>query len=159
MENLQYIEWLLSEPRSNSLCAKPTKHTFGLNELEYLGCIISNSTAKQDPKKTKATSPINLKELQVFLSFCNYYGHFVYYFSDIVGPFYTLLHKEATWHWTEPEESAICSLCTTLCSNPVLALPDFTKVFQIESNASDTTIGILFTQQHISVEKPLLTKY
>ena len=47
------------------------------------------------------------------------------------------------------------SLCTALCSHPILALPDFTKPFCIESDASDTAVGGVFTQQHVSVHKPI----
>ena len=45
-KHLQYIEWVLSKLRSNYLFEKPTKCEFGLTELEYLGHIISNGTAK-----------------------------------------------------------------------------------------------------------------
>ena len=49
----------------------------------------------------------------------------------------------------------MCFLCTALCSHPVLALPDFTKPFQIESDASETTVGGVLTQKHASVYKPI----
>ena len=47
------------------------------------------------------------------------------------------------------------SLCTALCSHPILALPDFTKPFCIESDASDTAVGGILTQEHASIHKPL----
>ena len=49
----------------------------------------------------------------------------------------------------------ICSLCTALCSHPVLALPDFTKPFHIESDASNTAVGGVLTQEHASIHKPI----
>ena len=66
--------------------------------------------------------------------------------ADTSAHLYTLLYNEATWHWTDTEESAMCSLCTALCSHTVLALPDFTKPFQIGSDASETAVGDVFTQ-------------
>ena len=79
----------------------------------------------------------------------------MHHFADIAAPLYALLFKEATWHWTDTEESAMHSLCTALCSHPVLALPDFTKPFHIESDASDTAVGGVLTQEHASVRKPI----
>ena len=66
------------------LFEKPTKYGFGLTELLFLGLIISSGIFKPDPKKTEVilqwNSPTNVKELQVFLGFVNYYSHFVRYF-------------------------------------------------------------------------------
>ena len=47
------------------------------------------------------------------------------------------------------------SLCTALCSHPVLALPDFTKPFHIESDASDTAVDGVLIQEHAFVHKPI----
>ena len=47
------------------------------------------------------------------------------------------------------------SLCTSLCSHPALTMPDFTKPFCIESNASNTAVGGILTQKHISIHIPI----
>ena len=91
----------------------------------------------------------------MFLGFCNYYGHFLHHFIDIAIPPYTLLHKGVNWHWTDNEESTMHYLCAVLYSHPVHALPDFTKPFQIKNNASDTTVGGIFTQLHASSHKAI----
>ena len=46
-------------------------------------------------------------------------------------------------------------LCAVLHSHPAFALLDFTKPFHIESNASDTTVGGVFTQENASIHKPI----
>ena len=89
----------------------------------------------------------------MFLGSYNYYGHFVHQFADISDPLYALLYKEAIWHWTNIVESAINSLCTALCSHPVLALLEYTKPFQIESDASDTAVSSVITQEHAYIHK------
>ena len=47
----------------------------------------------------------------------------------------------------------MCSLCIALCSYPVFALPDFTKLFCIESDASDNAVGGVLTQEHVPDHK------
>ena len=63
--------------------------------------------------------------------------------------------KEVYWHCSNAEKSSIRSLCTALCSHFVLALPDFTKPFYIESDASDNAVGSVLTQEHASIHKPI----
>ena len=41
-------------------------------------------------------------------------------------------------------------LSTALCSHHVLALPEFTKPFQIESDVSDIAVSGVLTQEHAS---------
>ena len=79
----------------------------------------------------------------------------MHYLAKIGAPLYAFFHKEFFWHLTNTEESAIHSLCTTLCSHSVLTLPDFTKPFRIESNISETAVGGVFTKEHASVHKPI----
>ena len=47
------------------------------------------------------------------------------------------------------------SLCTASCSYPILSLPDITKLFQIESYASDTTVLSICTQEQVSSHKSI----
>ena len=77
------------------------------------------------------------------------------YFTEIAAPLYDLLCKEVSWHWIETEKSDMCSLCTSLYCHPVLALPDSTRPFCIESDASETAVGGVLTQEHASVQKPI----
>ena len=70
-------------------------------------------------------------------------------------PFYALLYREATWNRTGTEESAMQSLCTVLCCNTIHAVPDFTKLFQTKSDASNTFVGSILSQEHASFHKPI----
>ena len=47
------------------------------------------------------------------------------------------------------------SLYTALCSHLVLAIPDYTKPFHIESDAFDTAVGGILMQEHTSIHKPI----
>ena len=56
--------------------------------IEYLSYVIGNGEVHIDPSKITAVAewqePKNLKELQRFLGFCNYYCYFIKDFSKIV---------------------------------------------------------------------------
>ena len=62
--------------------------------MEYLGYIILSGTVKLYTKKTEAISKwaslTKPRELQVFLGFYNYYGHFICHFANLAEPLYNL---------------------------------------------------------------------
>ena len=47
------------------------------------------------------------------------------------------------------------SLRPALCSHPISVLLDFTKLFQIESNASNTAVGRVIIKQQVFMYKPI----
>lgn len=55
----------------------------------------------------------------------------------ISRPLTNLLKKNAVFSWTEDKEHSLRALLKTLISAPVLALPDFAKEFEVETDASD----------------------
>ena len=69
-------------------------------------------------------SPTNVKELQVFLNYYNYYGRFVHCFAGISAPLYAPLCKKVTWHCLDTE-----GLLFTPC-----ALPYTTILFLLSQN-------------------------
>lgn len=62
-------------------------------------------------------------------------------------PLTDLLKKHSLFHWTASHQACFESLKQALISAPVLALPNFTKSFSIETDASSTGIGAVLTQQ------------
>jgi len=81
----------------NQLYIKCSKCSFGWQELEYLGYIISKEGVKVDPLKIEAMQtwplPKSLRSLQGFLKLIGYYCKFVKDYVNIVAP--TFIKKNA----------------------------------------------------------------
>ncbi|KAL4318204.1 hypothetical protein GQ457_18G013820 [Hibiscus cannabinus] len=131
-------------------CSKRSKCTFGQTKVEYLGHIISELGLVVDPTKveaiTKWPTPTNIREVRGFLGIVSYYRKFIKDFATIAAPISDLLRKGVQFEWTVEAQSAMDSLKQCLSSTPVLSLPDFTKPFQVETDASGIGIGAVLTQ-------------
>lgn len=66
-------------------------------------------------------------------------------FGSIAKPLTNMLKKDG-FVWTPTAEAAFDKLKVALISTPVLALPDFTKDFTIECDASDVGLGVILSQ-------------
>jgi hypothetical protein len=53
--------------------------------------------------------------------------------------------------WTNEHDVAFQTLKTSLITTPVLALPDFSKQFWIETDASDVSVGAVLMQDNHSI--------
>ena len=73
------------------------KFFFGVQEVKYMGHIVSHEGVKVDPNKIKAIKewkvPTTIKQLRGFLGLTEYYRKFVKNYCRIVSPLITLLKK------------------------------------------------------------------
>ena len=104
-----HIWQVLSRLRENNLHVKPKKSLFHTHSIEFLIFMISPTGISMDVAKTKAISgwPVssNLKQVQSFLRFANFYQCFIVNFSDTVIPLTQLTQKDTNFKW-RPEHQA-----------------------------------------------------
>ncbi|KAL0331210.1 UNVERIFIED_CONTAM: Transposon Tf2-11 polyprotein [Sesamum angustifolium] len=65
---------------------------------------------------------------------------------EIARPLTDLLKKTETWDWTPQCQVAFDNLKRAIVTDPVLALPDMSKPFTVETDASDFALGGVLMQ-------------
>lgn len=125
------------------------KCTIGQPQLEYLGYIMSGKGVSANKAKITAMCNWpklwNTKDLREFLGLTGYYHCFVAGYAKIAWSLTELLKKDR-FVWNEEAEEAFCKLKAAMTKAPVLALPDFSQVFVVESDASGQGLGALLKQ-------------
>ena len=59
-----------------------------------------------------------------------------------------LLSSKHTWEWTAEHWNCLVTLRSALCKIPVLKLPEFSKPFVVEPDASDLAVGAILLQEY-----------
>lgn len=68
-------------------------------------------------------------------------------FADIAQPLHQLVEKGKRFQWTEDCQQAFEQLKASLINAPVLAYPDPSKTFILDTDASDAGIAAVLSQE------------
>jgi len=149
-EHSRHIHEVLSILSKNNLCCKPEKCHFYRQTVRYLGYIISSKGISMDPEKVRSIQdwpiPTSVRDIQVFLGFCNFYRNLISHYSDLAQPLTSLLKKGVPFRWTPETQSAFQNLKAAFLSSEVLAHPNEERPFILETDASDFALGAVLSQ-------------
>jgi hypothetical protein len=149
-EHIEHLIVVLTLLQQNSLFVKRSKCVFGLKSVECLGHIITSAGVSTDPTKISAVQawPIskNITKMRGFLGLAGYYRRFVKDYGKICRPLFDNL-KKGEFHWGPDQLIAFETIKKALYSAQVLALPNFSKPFVLETDASDNNIGAVLMQE------------
>ncbi|GJP85289.1 hypothetical protein CLOP_g15402 [Closterium sp. NIES-67] len=145
--------------RRERFYVKLSKSNFALEKVQFLRHNVSAQGVHVDPKKIEAVhtwkTPENVKDLQQFLGFANYYNRFVPQYVKIAAPLTNLLKKNTPYKWEPKHQEAVEQLKQALTSAPVLILPDPERDYVIEADASDQAVGAVLMQDQGNGLQPI----
>src|SRR6266498_4711121 len=134
---------------------KVKKCEFAKKELKFLGHIISRKGIRTDPEKIEKMvnmgSPKTLKELRSRLGLFFFYRQYIKGFSGITKPMYELTQMEngkyVPFVWNEKRQKAFDEIKKRMMMAPIVAYPDFEKLFILYTDASGKSIGAVLHQK------------
>ena len=163
-EHLERLQLVFDRLQEHGLKLKPSKCHLVRKEVQYLGHLMSAEGIKTDPEKISRVKdwerPTNRKEVLQFLGFAGYYRRYVEGYSSIAASLYRLtsgdprkkirgkkrLGPEPPFLWTTDCEKAFQSLRQKLTTAPVLAYPDYSQPFVLQTDASREGLGAVLAQ-------------
>jgi hypothetical protein len=105
---------VLQKLRDNQLYTKFSKCEFWIDEVSFLGHIISNGGISVDPAKVKEivvwSIPTTITEIRSFLGLVGYRRRFIEGFSKIAKPMTSLLEKGREFKWDEKCQDSFLSI-------------------------------------------------
>lgn len=149
-DHQHHLTVVLQLLKDNFFFVKLSKCSFGQSSIDYLGHIVSKEGVRVDPQKISAMvdwpPPKTLKQLRGFLGLTGYYRRFVRGHANLAFSLTELLKKHK-FEWSQAAQHAFEELKHCMVRTPVLVLPDFSKLFCVETDASGYGVGAVLSQE------------
>ncbi len=162
-DHLDKLKQVFIQLHDAGLKINATKSVFCVQETKYLGYILTRVGIKPQPKQVQAilvlNPPNNVKKLRQFLGMVQYYRDMWQERSEMLAPLTDLVGecgetkttkknktKQKPWQWESIHQQAFDNVKATIAKEVVLAYPDFTKPFEIYTDASTMQLGSVITQ-------------
>jgi hypothetical protein len=150
-EHAQHLRIVLTCLREHQLYAKFSKCAFWLQEIQFLGHVLSAKGIAVDPSKVKdileCKPQTTVHQFKSFLGLAGYYRRFIPDFSKLVKPITSLLKNDTKFIWSSKCNEAFEKLKVLLTTAPVLAQPDLEKPFDVYCDASASGLGCVLMQE------------
>ncbi|MBW0580408.1 hypothetical protein O181_120123 [Austropuccinia psidii MF-1] len=144
-EHVTHVSTVLSTLRANNLFAKDSKCLFHVSSIEYLDYVVSSKGLKMDQEKFQQIlnwpPPRNLKALQSFLGFTNFYGRFIKNYSKKISSLTNFLKKDSCFPLNEEVLSHFHQLKEAFTTAPILSHFNPSLPTIIETDAPNYALG------------------
>ena len=154
----------LERARRVKLKLNKKKLRLRLNEVPYMGHIITRDGLKPDPEKVRAVVelpiPTDKKGVQRLLGSVTYLSRFLSRLSDVAEPLRRLTDKQAHFEWRDDHTDTLNEIRKMLTTAPVLKYYNVKEEVTIQCDASEKGLGATLLQngQPVSFASRALTK-
>ena len=149
-DHLDKLDIILNRLEQSGLKINAKRSFFARGELEYLGYWITRQGIQPVATKVEAihamAPPTNKRELRKFIGVVNYYRDMWIRRSEGLAPLSALTSKTTKWQWGPTEQKAFDTMKRIISKNTLLTYPDFSKPFDIHTDASHTQLGAVLSQ-------------
>jgi len=165
-EHINRLREVLLRLQNAGLKLKPSKCHFLQRRIKYLGHIVSEEGIECNPEMTKDLRtwpiPTNAKEIQRFIGFAGFYRRFVKDFAKIAKPLHELtgsvkdkrgVKHPVKWEWCPQHQEAFETLVQCLTEPPLLCYPDYSKPFELRTDASLNGLGAVLCQNQEGITR------
>ncbi|KAL1448524.1 hypothetical protein WDU94_006581 [Cyamophila willieti] len=159
-DHIQNLRKVFDRLRKFNLKIQLDKSEFLRKEVEYLGHVVTTEGVRPNPVKIEAIRqypiPKTTTQIKSFLGLLGYYRRFIKDFAKLTKPLTKCLKKDAVIDIQNLEYKQCFEKCkNVLLEEPVLQYPDFTKTFNLTTDASNFAIGAVLSQGVIGKDKPI----
>jgi hypothetical protein len=149
-EHKEHLSLVLQVLKEKQLYANLGKCEFWLEEVKFLGHVISKEGIAVDPSKVEAVvaweRPKTATEIRSFVGLAGYYRRFIEGFAKIVAPLTNLTRKNQIFAWTDDCERSFQLMKEKLTTSPVLVLPQPEEPYEVYCDASYQGLGGVLMQ-------------
>ena len=146
----EILHKVLQRARAKNIKFNQAKIQLKVNEVKYMGHIVSDKGLRPDPKKIEAINQMPVPEdkhgLQRLLGMVKYLSQYIPNESDITAPLRELLKQDHVWAWQPEHDRALQQIKDILTAHPVLHYFCIGKPVKIQADASQTGLGACLIQ-------------
>ncbi|MBW0499930.1 hypothetical protein O181_039645 [Austropuccinia psidii MF-1] len=149
-EHVTHVSTVLSRLRAKNLLSKASKCLSHVSSVDYLGYIVPSEDLKMDQQKVKKIlnwpPPRNLKALQSFLGFANFYCCFINNHTKKKSSLISFIKKDSCFPLNEEDISQFHQLKEAFTTAPILSHFNPSLPTIVETNASNYSLGAKLSQ-------------
>ncbi|MBW0484812.1 hypothetical protein O181_024527 [Austropuccinia psidii MF-1] len=158
-DHVKHVASVFQILRDNNMFAKASKCVFHASSVEYLGYVVSSFGLKMDSSKVQQIlnwpQPKNIKALQSFLGFANFYHPFIKNYYKKITALTSLLKIDSPFIFNEEALSQFQILKEAFTITPILSHSNPSLPALVETDASDYSLGAVLSQVNDPGKHPI----